>query len=144
MTDVIAEGFDKSLILLEKVDNQIDLLPKSGATFLLVHSAQGVIDNGGFRYFFESNWPETPPYSRFVEAYRTIGCEKQADELARVAGTFPFPSPHLDEESRNKYIDANLDEDEYEVKGWGDELCGDNEVWVKLEKFYKDHASDFA
>lgn len=143
MTDIISEGFDKSLSLLEKAGNDIDLLPQSVAIFLLVHSAQGVIDNGGYRYFFESNWPGTPSYGHFIEAYNKIGCEKQADDLARVVSTFPFPSPHLDERGRNKYIDENMDEDEYEVKGWGDALCGDKDVWAKLEAFYALHSADF-
>jgi hypothetical protein len=143
MSDIISEGFDKSLAMLEKAKNDIDVLPDAVATFLLIHSAQGVIDNGGYRYFFESNWPSSPPYSRFIEAYRKIGCIKQGEELDRVVSTFPFDNPHLNEESRNKYIEDNLDEDEYEVIGWGDELCGDEDVWAQLEKFYTSHAADF-
>lgn len=141
--DVIEQGYDEALLLLEKSAGDFDLLPDAVATFLFVHSAQGVIDNGGYRYFFESSWPNNPPYSRFMDAYRAIGCDAQADDLARVVSTFPFEAPHLNEEGRNKYMDENLDEDECEVRGWGDRLCGDEEVWRKLGAFYKMHASDF-
>jgi len=143
-TDVIEQGFKKALRLLKKKKDNMDLLPEAVATFLLVHSAQGVIDNGGYRYFFESNWPGNPPYSRFIQAYKAIGCDNQAADFGRVADTFPFEAPHLDEEGRNKYMDENLDEEEYAVKGWEKNLCGDEEVWRKLEAFYTTHASDFA
>lgn len=144
MSDAVSRGFKKALRLLEKAKDDLDLLPETVATFLLVHSAQGVIDNGGYRYFFELNWPNDPPYTRFIEAYKTIGCEKQAADFARVVDAFPFDHPHLDEEGRNKYMNENFDEDARDVKGWGDKLCGDQEVWKKLETFYNTHAPDFA
>jgi hypothetical protein len=38
-----------------------DKLPPAVKTILLVHAAQGVIDNGGLQYFFEADWPDRPP-----------------------------------------------------------------------------------
>ncbi len=143
MQDKINEAFDKTQKLLKEKNDDIGQLPESVATFLLVYASQGVIDNGGYRYFFESNWPQAPTYSRFVDAYSAIGCEAQAATLARVVETFPFENPHLDEDGRNAYVAANYDEDTCEVKGWGDALCGDESVWVKLEAFYTEHISDF-
>ena len=109
----------------------------------MVYSAQGVIDNGGYRYFFESDWPDNPQYSKFVDAYSAIGCIKQSKDIGRVVSSFPFDNPHLYESERIKYIEDNFDDDEYEVKGWGDTLCGDAEVWEKLESYYRNNKDDF-
>ena len=143
-SDPISDGFKKAVKKLDKAKDNIDLLPQSVTTFLFVHSAQGVIDNGSYEYFFGSDWPKKPPYSRFVEAYSAIGCKNQAKELARVVSTFPFDNPHLKESSRKKYMKENYDDENYHVKGWGNKLCGDKEVWEKLEKYYLRNKKDFA
>ena len=57
--------------------------------------------------------------------------------------TFPFENPHLNESKRVKFIEANYDEDEFEVKEWGEKLCGDTEVWEKLESYYLENIKDF-
>ena len=143
MADIISEAFKQAAAKLKSVGDDIDKLPKIVSTFLIVYSAQGVLDNGGYRYFFESDWPDNQQYSKFIEACSEIGCIKQSTELARVISTFPFENPHLDESARNKYIDSNLDEEEFELKGWGDALCGDQEVWTKLEAYYLDNKEEF-
>ena len=143
MADIIHKAFELSVVKLRKAHDNIDALPKAVANFLRVYSAQGVIDNGGYRYFFESDWPDNPPYSKFTDAYFQIGCKKQSRELARIVSTFPFKNSHLNQDARNKYMDENLDEDEYEVKEWGDALCGDEEIWTKLEAYYLHNKGDF-
>ncbi len=143
-TEPIFDAFDKAIKKLDKAKDNIDLLPISVATFLFVHSAQGVIDNGGYEYFFGGDWPGKPPYSRFVEAYIAIGCRKQAKELARVISTFPFSDPHLKEGARKKYIKKNYDDAKDEIKGWGKKLIGNKEVWEMLKKYYLKHKIDFA
>ncbi len=141
--DPISEGFEKAQILLSKAEANIDKLPKEVATFLMVYSAQGVIDNGGYVYFFEADWPNNPPYSKFVDAYKSIGCESQSTEFNRVISTFPFAEPHLKKDQRNQYMEDNFDEDKYSIKGWDDKLCGDEEVWEKLGKYYKKNINKF-
>ena len=143
MTNNIDKAFEQATIKLKKVDDHIDDLPRSVANFLIVYSAQGVIDNGGYRYFFGADWPNNPPYSKFVGAYSAIGCVKQSHDMDRVVSTFPFENPHLSESKRIKFIEANYDEDEFEVKGWGEMLCGDNDVWEKLESYYLENIKDF-
>jgi len=54
--DILSEGFGKAEIKLKKASDDICRLPDAIRNFLLVYSAQGVIDNGGYRYFFQSNW----------------------------------------------------------------------------------------
>src|SRR5580658_6853523 len=69
-------------------------LPIPLRTLILVHNAQGIIDNGGLQYFFESDFVEKPPYSLFVNAYRLIGATEAADALASAVQLFPFSNPH--------------------------------------------------
>ena len=64
--------------MLTSVDDDMSRLPESVRIFLLVNGAQGVIDNGGYNYFFEADWPGTPPYEVFADAYEAIGCIRQA------------------------------------------------------------------
>jgi hypothetical protein len=81
--------------MLSSVDGDLNRLPEAVQIFLLINGAQGVIDNGGYIYFFEEDWPNTPPYDDFISAYEAIGCSQQADDLRRVVATFPFDNPHL-------------------------------------------------
>ena len=74
-------------------------------TFWAVDQAQGVTDNGGFQYFFENDWPEKPPYSLFVEAFRRIGAQEAADCLEQAVAMFPSTSPHLDYQMRRNHMD---------------------------------------
>ena len=86
-----------------------DNLPSPVRTVVLVHAAQGLIDNGGLQYFFESDFPGQPPYSVFVEAYRAIGANGEADALADAVNLFPFADPHRSRERRENFLETFLD-----------------------------------
>ena len=146
MNDIISVAFKKAEILAKTMnaENEIDLLPRSVRTFLLVHAAQGVIDNGGYSYFFGPDWPNQLPYEEFAEAYDEIGCTNQAMDIRRIISSFPFSDPHLQSDKRANYIHDNYDGEALEVRKWGDALCGDKKVWEKLSVFYKKHENDFA
>lgn len=128
---------------LGSVGDQIKLLSEPVRVLLLIYGAQGVIDNGGFKYFFGQDWPGNLPYEEFIAAYETIGCHSQAQELRRVIATFPFSDPHLQNELRTEYINQNYDPEEHSVRGWGDELCGDKVVWKKLAAYYDKNKAAF-
>jgi hypothetical protein len=128
---------------LASVGDDASLLPESVRVFLVVNGAQGVIDNGGYAFFFGQDWPNTPPYEDFISAYEAIGCSQQAADLRRVVATFPFSDPQLHREKRRAYIDQHYDADAYAVRGWGNALCGDKEVWEKLAKYHERHEDDF-
>src|SRR5688500_8764243 len=74
-------------------------------TVVVVHAAQGVIDNGGLRYFFGNDFPENPPYSVFEDAYRRIGAGRAADALGRATRLFRFADPQLDLEQRREVLE---------------------------------------
>jgi len=129
---------------LAAVDEDMSRLPEAVQVFLLVNGAQGVIDNGGYSFFFGQDWPDNPAYEDFVRAYETVGCVEQAADLRRVAATFPFPDPHLHLEKRRAFIDARYDKSAFCVPEWGNSLCGDKEVWERLARYYELHEEEFA
>lgn len=88
------------------LDSQPDLSqwPSWRRTFVMVYSFQGVIDNGGFQYAFERDWPGKPPYREIADAYRAIGAIELAGWLEEAAALFPFPDPHLHQEERCRYL----------------------------------------
>jgi hypothetical protein len=62
---------------------------------IFVHAAQGIIDNGGFEYFFEMPFPGNPELGEFVEAFNAIGAAESSGALAaaikrHTAGTGTF------------------------------------------------------
>jgi hypothetical protein len=132
---------DVAFACLERVDGDVSKLDEPLQTVVVIFSAQGVIDNGAFAYFFGNNFPGNPPYSLFVEAYRRIGATEAAANIERAAGMFPFPQPHLSVEERRAFMDS-LEEDS-EFFSLGDRVCGDETVWRKLDRYVLDTVSAF-
>lgn len=125
----------------------LDDLPFAVQIVLLVHAAQGIIDNGGLQYFFESDFPDKPPYEKFVAAYRAIGAKDAAETLAAAVQLFPFKNPHLKQPLRDKFLNKFL-------KGGGhrpdspfepltDRLCGNEVIWTKLADYVAEHSAAF-
>ena len=73
-------------------------------TVVLVIAAEGVIDNGGLRLFFENDWPDHPPYSTFSAAFRTIGADDLADAIETAAALFPGTEPERDTAARLSFL----------------------------------------
>ena len=117
-------------------------LPIPVQTVAVIYSAQGIIDNGGFAYFFGQDFGFSPTYSFFSDAYRRIGALDAADCIDKAASMFPFENPHLLKERRNEFIDS-LDESS-EFTELGDRVCGDETVWSLLEGYAHQHSEFFA
>lgn len=133
-SDVDTETLTKMVQRLVEVHGEaLESASETQRVFVYVYAAQGVIDNGGFQYFFESDWPGKPSYDVFVSAYRGVGLADQAEVLGRAASIFPFPQPHLSMEKRNEYLDA------HGVPKNLDTLCGDRQVWIALVKYAQLH-----
>jgi hypothetical protein len=110
-------------------------------TVAILYTVQAIIDNGGFQYLFESDFPINPPYSTFVEAYRRIGAMQAAERLEKAVAMFPFENPHLQQQERVKFMEALEEEDEFSELG--NEVCGDEKVWLALEDYAKRNATAF-
>ena len=117
---------------LAEVEEDPCKLEEPHRTLVLVTSAQGLIDNGGLWYFFESDWPGTPPYSLFAEAYERIGRTEAGAALRHAALSFGIAEPEKHAKERIAYMEQHYDEDALSVRGWDDSLCGDSEVWSDL------------
>jgi len=123
---------------LKRVGGDPANLPVPLQTVVVIYSAQGIIDNGGFGYFFGQDFDFSPPYSVFSESYRRIGAVEAANCIDKAAALFPFEDPHLFKEKRMQFMDA-LDESSEFVE-LGDRVCGDETVWAALEEYARRHS----
>jgi hypothetical protein len=123
-------------------------LPNEIRIVAMIHAAQGIIDNGGLRYFFEMDFPDRPPYSRFVDAYREIGANEEASLLEQAIALFPFEDPHLHVRKRNEFLDSFKNAEGEEVASpftpLCDRLCGNVNPWQRLASFVERHPSGFS
>jgi hypothetical protein len=124
--------------MLQKATGQRDLLPAPARTIILVSTAQGLIDNGGLQYFFESNFEDSTPYEDFCDAYRDIGAVDAAALLREAVAMFPFPVPHLHAEQRCLRLEQLWKEND-RFAALDSKLCGDDSVWERLEEFALKH-----
>ena len=136
--DITDEAMDVALEKLGEVGGDIRRLDEPFRTVAIIGAAQGVIDNGGLRYFFESDWPEQPPYAVFVDGYRAIGAKAEAEAIRAAAETFGFAKPERDEERRGAFLAGaggkEIDKLEAKMK---------SDVWSLLEKYIRAHGESF-
>ncbi|MCR9297056.1 MAG: hypothetical protein NXI32_30510 [bacterium] len=119
---------------LEEVEGNIDMLEEPYKTIAVIYSAQGVIDNGGLVYFFESDWPHNPPYSMFADAYRRINLKEAGDAIEFAANSFGIPNPEKNKAFRNEFMDNETDGVE-----WNDCIGGADEVLTHLAEWLRMH-----
>lgn len=112
-------------------------------TFVVVESAQGIIDNGGLEYFYESDFVDSPPYSFFVDAYRRIGAESVASAIEATSLMFPFSEPHLHEAKRQKWLDEVKENEQHEFVRLSRIVCGDASVFAKLAQYVERNREAF-
>ncbi|HEY5254109.1 MAG TPA: DUF4375 domain-containing protein [Acidobacteriaceae bacterium] len=126
---------------MERVGGDPLKLPLVMQPIAILYTVQAMVDNGGFRYLFEGDFPFSPPYSAFAAAYREIGASDIADLLERAVALFPFENPHLNSEGRNNYMDSLQESDPLFLLG--DMVCGDERVWKLMEEYVKNHPEAF-
>lgn len=123
------------------------LLPEPLLTVWAVDQAQGVIDNGGFGYFYGNDWPKNPPYSVFWDAFKRIGAFEAAQCIETTAKLFPFERPELDFQKRRDYLNLSNDrsgseKDDFDILASRFiDLCGESSQL--LSKYIKDNESYF-
>src|SRR5688500_13298928 len=72
------------------------------------YSAQGVIDNGGFPYLFENDWPGLKDWNIFTDDFEAVGHMKGAAAIRTALRLFPRGKPQKDLKKRRKYIFETL------------------------------------
>lgn len=128
---------------LKDSGNDIGGLPTPLQTVVVVTSAQGIIDNGGLEYFYESDFDGTPPYSIFVDAYRRIGAGNAADCIESSQQMFPFGQPHLYEKERQLWLDTVKNNEDHEFVKLSRKICGDEVVWKRLAEYVATNRAAF-
>jgi uncharacterized protein DUF4375 len=137
---LLDKASDYAFARLEEVEGSLTKLPLPLQTVVVIYSAQGVIDNGGLEYFYESDFPNNPPYSLFVTAYRRIGAMEAARCIERTAAMFPFPDPHLQQVKRDRFLEGKASR---EFRLLSDRICGDQSVWDKLAVYVEKNRDAF-
>lgn len=94
------------------LSSDIDLMkvPEPERSFVAIYCAQGIIDNGGLRYFFESDFPTVDAYTIILQSYRNIGFPKLAEALEKVFTLFPNSLPHLNLYKRALFLEEYFSE----------------------------------
>lgn len=128
---------------LREAGGKIAALPVAVQTFVVVESAQGIIDNGGLEYFYESDFVDSPPYSFFVDAYRRIGAEAVASCIEATSRMFPFSEPHLHEAKRKRWLDGVREDEQHEFVRRSRQACGDVAVFAKLADYVERNKEAF-
>jgi len=90
--------------LLERQDNQLELVNEPCRTAIIVDTALGIVGNGGFQYFFEANFPDDPDYGMFADAFRRAGLGEIAQGFSDLVAMFPFAAPHRSVERRLRFL----------------------------------------
>lgn len=139
----VDDAVDYAFDALERADNDISHLPAHLQVFLRVYSAQGILDNGGLQYFFESNFEDRPPYCLFVNAYLTIGASNSANLLDQAIAMFNIPDPHLDADARQAVMEMLWNDPTEAFADLDLKLCDDESVWGKLRDYVLSHRDDF-
>ena len=128
---------------VKKVGGDVFRLPEAFQTVVVIETAQGIIDNGGLEYFFESDFPNNPPYSFFVDTFRRIGAEGVAHCIEGASRMFPFPDAHLHESKRQRWLDGVKEDETHEFVRLSRRACGDESVFRKLADYVEKHRHAF-
>src|SRR5262245_63775631 len=67
---------------------------------VLVWTAYGIVENGGFEYLFSSDLPGDPTYQLTLDAFRTIGSVAAASALEDALAAFPTGTPPTEVDER--------------------------------------------
>lgn len=120
---------------VREVGGEVTQLPEAVQTMVVIDTAQGIIDNGGLEYFYESDFPGCPPYSFFVETFRRIGAESVASCIEESSRMFPFADPHLHETKRQKWLESVKHDEAHPFVHLSRRACGDESVFRKLAEY---------
>jgi hypothetical protein len=112
-------------------------------TVVVIYTAQGIIDNGGLEYFYESNFDGNPRYSTFVDAYRRIGAENAANCIEKTMAMFGFPEPHLNQLKRWEFLERVKNDEAHELCHLSRAICGDEDVWERLSEYVAENRTTF-
>jgi hypothetical protein len=95
-------GLFARIIDKEKARGSVSITDEEN-TVILVWHASGIIENGGFMYFYEQRLDA----DAVALAYEKIGCDKCAEILRMSLSLFPASLQRTDGDERVEYIEHN-------------------------------------
>jgi hypothetical protein len=140
---LLDRAMEFALAQLKEASGDIFSLPIPLQTVVVVDSAQGIIDNGGLEYFYESDFVGTPDYGFFVSAYRRIGAEAAASCIETTSALFPFDKPHLHEAKRLNWLDKVCGDESHPFVHLSRKVCGDQTVFQRLGQYVEANLDSF-
>lgn len=143
MSSLLERASDFAFARLKDAGNDFSRLSTPLQTVAVIYSVQGIIDNGGLEYLFESDFDGTPEYSFFVEAYRRVGAESAASCIEVAAALFPFSQPHLHEAKRQKWLEDVREDESHKFVKLSRIVCGDKAVFAKLAEYVDENQDAF-
>ena len=152
ITEILDEKDDETLLMqvIEAITNREDFdisqIPQAHRNVVAAVTAQAIIDNGGFRYFFESNFNGHPDYQMFVDAYNNIGAKEAADAINQALMLFPNGSPPAELDEREKYLDALFGEGAPSGTEMGDietKISGKVEHYAMAANYVRENKDQF-
>ena len=112
--------------------------------FIRVYTCQPIVQIGGFQYFFEADWPGNPPYDRFTKAYDAIGSTEASNLLSRAVALFPFAEPHLQLNSRVRFLRDHCVEADSEMAFLSGLMMDESDgVFAMLARYVRENSKCF-
>jgi hypothetical protein len=130
----------------QKADFDISQIPDEHRHVVAAVTAQAIIDNGGFRYFFTSHFKGRPDYQMIVEAYSKIGAKESADAINQALMMFPDGAPPEELDERERYIDSIFGKDSQHAKQLGEiesKVSGKMENYSLAANYVRENADKF-
>jgi len=108
--------------------------PVLAADIIIAYNAQGVVDNGGFAYFFEADFPGKT-HHQVAESFRRLDLAEHANLIEKMMALFPEGTPHQDIYARIAFIAERFHWDRDEDRN-SDVRNADNYFWDHSEEVY--------
>ncbi len=116
----------------EIAERKLNAVPELIRPVVTTYSAQGVIDNGGFPYFFECNWPGVADWNMFADDFDAVGHKKGAEAIRAALRLFPHGQPQPDLQERRKYIFETLNGLDGDLGKLDAPICGKSALLDRL------------
>ena len=119
---------------------KLSAVPTLFRPVVTTYSAQGVIDNGGFPYLFENDWPGLKDWNIFADDFEAVGHTKGAEAIRAALRLFARGQPQRDLKERRKYIFETLGGLDGELGKLDGPICGKSAVLERLlVRYIKTH-----
>lgn len=134
MDDFLNAAIDRAFEELDKVGGVLRRLSEPFRTLAIITSAQSVIDNGGLRNFFETDWPLQPPYKMFSDAYRMINATAEANAIDAASTGFNVSHPESCEDKRCAFLSSSKGRQVDDL-----DATMTSDVWERLTDYAEAH-----